>query len=72
MNTPGFSPYQKRVLIVLTLINFVNWMDRQIVYPLMPLIKADFHVTFMQLGWLVAAFSIVHAIRRSAWAGWRI
>ena len=61
MNTPGFSPYQKRVLIVLTLINFVNWMDRQIVYPLMPLIKADFHVTFMQLGWLVAAFSIVHA-----------
>jgi len=35
MNTPGFSPYQKRVLIVLTLINFVNWMDRQIVYPLL-------------------------------------
>jgi len=49
------------MLLVLTLINFVNWIDRQIVYPLFPLIKDDFHVTYAQLGWLVAAFSIVHA-----------
>jgi predicted MFS family arabinose efflux permease len=56
-----FTSDQKRILLVLTLINFVNWIDRQIVYPLFPLIKDDFHVSYAQLGWLVAAFSIVHA-----------
>jgi predicted MFS family arabinose efflux permease len=57
----GFTSDQQRVLVVLTLINFVNWIDRQIVYPLFPLIKDDFRVSYAQLGWLVAAFSIVHA-----------
>src|SRR5262249_53228646 len=41
-----FSSSQKRVLLVLTLINFVNWIDRQIVYPLFPLIKDDLHVGY--------------------------
>lgn len=58
----GLTSDQKRVLWVLTLINFVNWIDRQIVYPLFPLIKDEFHVTYAQLGWLVAAFSVVHAL----------
>jgi predicted MFS family arabinose efflux permease len=57
-----FTSDQKRVLLVLTLINFVNWIDRQIVYPLFPLIKNDFHVSYAQLGCLVAAFSVVHAL----------
>ncbi|HEV2492395.1 MAG TPA: MFS transporter [Terriglobia bacterium] len=57
-----FSPYQIRVLTVLTLINFVNWIDRQIIYPLFPLLKDEFHVSYTQLGWLVAAFSLVHAV----------
>ncbi|HEY6292194.1 MAG TPA: MFS transporter [Terriglobia bacterium] len=64
-----FTSDQKRVLVVLTLINFVNWIDRQIVYPLFPLIKNDFHVSYTQLGWLVAAFSIVHALG-SLGLGW--
>ncbi len=62
MERAGLTSYQKRVLLVLTLVNFVNWIDRQIVYPLFPLIKADFHISYTQLGWLVAAFSLVHAI----------
>ena len=57
-----FTSDQKRVLRVLTLINFVNWIDRQIVYPLFPLIKDNFHVSYTQLGWLVATFSVVHAL----------
>lgn len=61
MNSPHFSSYQSRVLLVLSLINFVNWIDRQIVLPLFPLIQAEFHVSYAQLGWLVAAFSIVHS-----------
>jgi hypothetical protein len=30
VNVPPFSSYQKRVLAVLALINFVNYIDRQI------------------------------------------
>ena len=46
-----FSSYQKRVLLVLTLINFVNWIDRQIVYPLFPMIQREFRVSYAELGW---------------------
>ena len=58
----GFSPYQIRVLAILTLINFVNYVDRQILYPLFPLIAADFHLTYSQLGLLAVAFSLVHSL----------
>ena len=58
----GFSSYQMRVLVVLTLVNFVNYIDRQILYPVLPLIGADFHLSHSQLGLLVAAFSIVHSL----------
>ncbi len=61
-NRSGFSSYQRRVLTVLTLINLVNWIDRQIIYPLFPLLKDEFHVSYTQLGGLVAAFSLVHAV----------
>ncbi len=61
-NGMRFNSYQKRLLLILTLINFVNWIDRQIVYPLFPLIKQDFAISYTQLGWLVAAFSLVHAV----------
>ena len=47
---------------MLTLINFVNWIDRQIIYPLFPVLKDEFHVSYTQLGCLVAAFSLVHAV----------
>ncbi len=61
MNVPRFSSYQSRVLVVLTLINFVNYIDRQVLYPLFPLIAAEFHVGYARLGLLATGFSIVHS-----------
>ncbi len=61
MNMPRFTSYQIRVLTVLALVNFVNYIDRQILYPLFPLLAAEFHVTYAQLGLLATAFSIVHS-----------
>jgi MFS transporter, Spinster family, sphingosine-1-phosphate transporter len=61
MRVPQFSSYQTRVLLVLALINFVNWVDRQVIFPLFPLLRDEFHVTFEQLGLLVLAFSVVHS-----------
>lgn len=61
MQVPQFSSYQKRVLLVLALINFVNWVDRQVIFPLFPLLRNEFRVTYEQLGLLVLAFSVVHS-----------
>ncbi len=61
MNGSHFTSYQKRVLTVLVCVNFVNWIDRQVLYPLFPLIKDEFQVSYSQLGLLVAAFSLVHS-----------
>lgn len=61
MKFSTFTSYQKRVLIVLACINFVNWIDRQVIYPLFPLIKDEFRISYAQLGLLVTAFSLVHS-----------
>src|SRR5512142_3239124 len=57
-----FSSYQIRVLAVLALVNFVNYVDRQIVFPLFPLLREFFGLSYVQLGMLGTAFSIVHAL----------
>jgi MFS family permease len=55
----GFSRYQLKVLAVLTLLNFINYVDRQIIFPLFPLIRRDFGLTYSQLGALATAFTVV-------------
>ncbi len=60
--TPNrFTSYQIRVLAVLALVNFVNYVDRQIVFPLFPLLREHFSLDYRQLALLASAFSIVHA-----------
>ena len=46
------TSYQLRVLVCLALVNFVNCVDRQVVYPLFPLIARDFDLNHTQLAWL--------------------
>jgi MFS transporter, Spinster family, sphingosine-1-phosphate transporter len=62
MAEPRFTSYQVRVLACLALVNMVNYVDRQVIYPLFPLIARDFNLTYTQLGSLAAAFSLVHAL----------
>src|SRR5271169_3816347 len=50
---------QLRVLLLLIAINFINYVDRQIVFPLFPFIRKDFGLTFLQLGSLATAFTLV-------------
>src|SRR3989304_3386576 len=57
-----FNSYQAQVLVILALVNFVNYIDRQIIFPLFSLIKADFALSDFQLGLLGTVFSIVHAL----------
>jgi MFS transporter, Spinster family, sphingosine-1-phosphate transporter len=64
-----FNYEQARLLAVLALINFVNFADRQVLNPLVPLLRQHFGVTDTQLGSLQWVLLIVLAIA-SIPSGW--
>src|SRR5215470_3585010 len=55
----SLSSYQLRVLVLLVLVNFINYVDRQVVFPLFPLLRGEFHLSYSQLGALATAFTVV-------------
>ncbi len=59
MKLSNFSRTQWRVLLILMLVNFVNYVDRQIIFSLFPAIRRDFPLSFVQLGYLATAFTVV-------------
>jgi len=52
----------KGVLALLLSVNILNYVDRQIVYALLPLISADLKLTDAQAGSLASAFMIVYML----------
>src|SRR3984957_2157292 len=59
MKFSDFSGKQFRILSILMLINFVNYVDRQIVFALFPSLRHDFGLNYVQLGYLATAFTVV-------------
>lgn len=60
---PGrFVGRQWRVLGVLALINLVNYVDRQIIFPLFPFLRHEFGLSHLQFGSLATAFTIVLSV----------
>jgi len=59
MKLSDFTGKQWRVLLILMLVNFVNYVDRQIVFALFPYLRQDFGLTRLQLGTLATAFTVV-------------
>lgn len=55
----GTRAYAAYVLGLLTLINFLNYVDRNVVFAVFEPIKQDLHLTDVQLGWLGSAYIIV-------------
>ncbi|MGD0485112.1 MAG: MFS transporter, partial [Gemmatimonadales bacterium] len=49
-------------LILLSLGNLLNYLDRSVIFALFEPIKHDLHVTDTQLGWLGSVFAIVFAL----------
>ena len=47
-----FTPQQKQILAILTLLNFLNYVDRQIAYALVPLIRVEFALSHFQVALL--------------------
>ena len=58
----SLSPYQYRLLAVLTLINFVNFAARLVFMPLVPLLRGPLNATDDQLGSLTTVLYVVLAV----------
>lgn len=61
-NSIPLTSYQIRLLAVLALINFVNFADRSVVVPLLPLLRQQMNLTDSQLGSLQSGLLIVLAL----------
>ncbi|MBL8030222.1 MAG: MFS transporter [Candidatus Doudnabacteria bacterium] len=53
---------QKTIIVVLSLINFLNYVDRQVVFPLFGSIKREFLISDFSLGLLGTMFMLVHSL----------
>ena len=61
-SSTSLSPYQYRLLAVLTLINFVNFAARLVFMPLVPLLRGPLNATDDQLGSLTTVLYVVLAV----------
>ena len=59
MHIRDFNRDQRRVITILMLVNFVNYVDRQVIFSLFPAIRHDFGLRYEQLGYLATAFTVV-------------
>ncbi len=55
--SPAYSRY---ALALLLAINLLNYIDRQVLYAVFPLIKTDFHLSDTALGFLGSAFMLCY------------
>ena len=62
MTTTIKKSYATYALIVLTLLNLLNYVDRFIYAPLIPYIKADTGYSDAQLGYIASAFTIIYTV----------
>jgi len=54
--------YAWYVLLVLSAINFINYVDRQIIISLGPFIRRDLQLSYTGFGWLITAFMLIHSL----------
>jgi MFS transporter, Spinster family, sphingosine-1-phosphate transporter len=71
---PIFSCYCRYALILLLAVNLLNYIDRQILYAVFPLIKDDLGLSDAALGFLGSAFMICYMVSAPllGWLGDRI
>src|SRR5512136_2960482 len=52
--------YRRYALALLLAVNLLNYIDRQVLYAVFPLIKADFSLSDTALGFLGSAFMVCY------------
>jgi MFS family permease len=54
------TKYARRVLLLVFCLSLFNYIDRQVLYAVFPLIKADLHLSDAKLGFLASSFMLVY------------
>ena len=54
--------YAWYMVILLTAVNFVNYVDRQIIISLRLFIQDELHLSYAQFGLLITAFMLIHSL----------
>lgn len=57
-----YSSLQWRILLVMAAMNFINYVDRQVVFPLFHVLAGEFDLTDFELGLLATFFMLVHSL----------
>jgi MFS transporter, Spinster family, sphingosine-1-phosphate transporter len=53
---PEIKFYPRTALIILTSLNLLNYLDRNVLFAVQPLIQDEFHISKAQIGYLTSAF----------------
>jgi MFS transporter, Spinster family, sphingosine-1-phosphate transporter len=59
---PRFAGWQWKVLVLLTVVNLLNYFDRLIVFPMFAYLKDEFTISDFKLGLLGSVFILVNSI----------
>jgi MFS family permease len=59
---PVSRRYAAYAVVLLALINVINYLDRSVIFVLFEPIKRDLDLTDQQLGWLGSAYVVVYAL----------
>ncbi len=62
MNTSSVNKYGYYPLLLLFSVNVLNYIDRQVIYAVFPLIKDDFRLSDTELGFLGSAFMLFYML----------
>lgn len=68
------AAYSRYALVLLFGVNLLNYIDRQMIYAVFPLIKNDLHISDTKLGFLGSSFMICYMVSAplSGWIGDRM
>src|SRR6266853_1757492 len=56
------SLHPKTALIMLTALNLLNYIDRNVLFAVQPLVQDEFHITKAQVGYLTSAFLLFYMV----------
>jgi predicted MFS family arabinose efflux permease len=54
--------YPRTALILLTTLNLLNYIDRNVLFAVQPLVQDEFHISKAQVGYLTSAFLICYMV----------
>jgi MFS family permease len=57
-----YTRLQWRILLIMAAMNFINYVDRQVVFPLFHVFAEEFNLTDFELGLLATSFMLVHSV----------